>query len=168
MCGGHIDRPQFVASRTEGSWTNFSELRSTPTRSGVLLDRSPLRVEKSSSCKRAMQPTAIRSRRNCHRCIDRCTKMRRASEPSAAAIGCSRAQPAEHGMQSQELSHLMSSWDFDLETAFRDSEQFESTQLSLAVGVASRNERLMMHRQLHRSTRRLPALRSRWGTSVTV
>jgi hypothetical protein len=48
-------------------------------------------------------------------------------------------------MQSQELSHLMSSWDFDLETAFRDSEQFESTQLSLAVGVASRNEGILEH-----------------------
>jgi hypothetical protein len=50
-------------------------------------------------------------------------------------------QPAERGGLSQELSHLMSSWDFDFETVFWDSEQFESTQRPIAVRVAAKNER---------------------------
>ena len=34
----------------------FGKLRSTPTRSGVLFEGTPLRVKTSSSCKRPMHP----------------------------------------------------------------------------------------------------------------
>ena len=47
---------------TSRGWTIFGKLRSTPTRSGVLFEGTPLRVKMSSSCKRPMQPTRVYGR----------------------------------------------------------------------------------------------------------
>ena len=55
-CGGGLDRPQFIESRTEGGWTTPRESRSTPSRRGVCQDDPPLQLTKSFE--RAMQPTA--------------------------------------------------------------------------------------------------------------
>jgi hypothetical protein len=49
-------------------------------------------------------------------------------------------------MQSQNLSHLMSIWDFDFETGFCDSERPKNSQLPISVGVAALNERFLMPR----------------------
>ena len=64
---GLFHRLQFGQIRRDGSWTNFSEFRSKPSRSGVLRDHTPLRVAKNHTCSRLIQPTRGCIVRNCKR-----------------------------------------------------------------------------------------------------
>jgi len=51
-CGGEIDRRHERVDQICSGWTTFGKLRSTPTRSGVLFEGTPLRVTTSSSAGR--------------------------------------------------------------------------------------------------------------------